>query len=73
MFLERVSDLFLVIHEFLLLIFSQQTLVDSKDKGRSKKLGVMIELWEGMIGGNRVSLKLWTELNFDIIFGRAIF
>ena len=71
MFFEGISNLFLVIHNFLLLIFDECALVDAEEEGGGVVLLVEVELGEGLFWRKGLSLKLGAELNFNIIFGRV--
>ena len=43
-FFERISYLFLVIHELLLLVFDEDSAVDAKDEGRGVELAIIVVL-----------------------------
>ena len=68
MLLERVPNLLLVVHYFLLLILKEAALIHPKQEGRGKVLAVQIELGKGLLRREGVSLELGTELHLYIIF-----
>lgn len=68
-FFERISNLFLVVHELLLFVFHENSFVDAELEGGGEIFSVVVELWEGMFWRERVSLKFGAELKFDVIFG----
>jgi hypothetical protein len=72
-FFQGISNLFLVIHELLLLIFDENALVDAQLEGGGEVLAVVVELWEGVFGWEGLSLEFGAELKFDVIFGRVSF
>jgi len=71
-FFERVADLFLVVHDFLLLIFDQDALVHAQDEGGGVELEVVVEFGEGVFGREGVSLVLRAELHLDVVFGGVV-
>lgn len=73
MLFKGIAYLFLVIHELLLLVFDKDAFVDAENKGGGEVLAVVVELGEGVLGGERISLEFGAELNFDVIFGRTGF
>ena len=58
-----------MVHKLLLLVFLQETFIDSQQEGRGEVLVVGVELGEGLLGRKRVPLELGTELQFDIVLG----
>lgn len=68
---EGIPDLFLMIHDFLLLVLEKGSFVYPEEEGRGEVLAVSIELWVGLFWRQGVSLKLGTELHLYIIFARV--
>jgi hypothetical protein len=68
-FFEGISNLFLVVHELLLLIFDENSLVDTEDEGRGVVLPIVVVFWESVFGRERVSLKFGTERHLDVKSG----
>lgn len=68
MFLEGIPDLFIVVHNFLLLIFKQHPFIDAKDKSGGVVLFILVKFWEGLFGWQGLPLIFRAKLNFNIIF-----
>ena len=48
MFFKGVTDLFLVIHKFLLLVLEKDTAVNAKNEGRGIELAIVVILRVGV-------------------------
>ena len=68
MFFEGIPNLFLMVHDFLLLIFEQHPFIDAKDKSRGVVLFILVEFWEGLFRWQGFPLIFRAKLNFNIIF-----
>lgn len=73
MLFERISNLFLMIHDFLLLVFGEYSFVYAQDEGRSVELEIIVEFGESAFRRKGLSLIFWAKLHLNVIFGRMRF
>ena len=70
-FLQTVSNLFLVIHDLLEIVFDENPAVNAQDECRGVVLVIIIEDRIDVLWRHRIPLVFGTELKMNVIFGRA--